>query len=226
MPGNPGKPCPAAQRPKHGIQESFKLKRTFLLSILALVSAALLPLAATSQVVPARGSRSVDQGEPSEKYSVFVGFGYSSLNQVNLSRSGLVGAEVDVTRNFGKYFGVMADGSYYKYAIVSGNPGKPSLDSLLFGPEIHAPLFKQYSGFLHALIGGEHSAGESQTPNISFAGGFGGGMEYMLGPHLSIRASGDYIGASFSPINNSKQLGYSPHLTFNDRASFGAVYRF
>ena len=202
------------------------MKRTLLFSILALVSAALLPLAAASQVAPARGSRAVDQGEASEKYSIFAGFGYSSLNQVNLSRSGLVGAEVDVTRNFGRYFGVMADGSYYKYAIVSGNPGKPSVDSLLFGPEIHATLYGKYGGFLHALIGGEHSAGESQTPNISFAGGFGGGMEYKLSPRLSIRASGDYIGASFSPINNSKALGYSPHMSWNDRASFGAVYRF
>ncbi len=202
------------------------MKRTFLLSILALVSAALLPLAASSQVAPARGSRSVDQGESTEKWSVFGGMGYSSLNHVNLSRSGLLGVEVDVTRNFGKYFGIMADGSYYKYAIVSGNPGHPSLDSLLFGPELHAPLFKQYGVFVHALIGGEHSAGESQTPNISFAGGFGGGMEYKLGSRLSIRAGGDYIGASFSPINNSKQLGYSPHLTFNDRATFGARYSF
>ena len=37
---------------------------------------------------------------------------------------------------------------------------------------------------------------------------------------------GDYIGASFSVINNSPALGYSPHRTWNPRASFGAVYRF
>ena len=191
-----------------------------------MVPAALMPLAATSQVAPARGSHSADQSEPSYKYAVFSGFGYSSLNQVNDSRSGLMGAEVYATRNFGKYFGVVADGSYYKYAIASGNPGHPSIDSVLFGPEFHANIWGKYGGFVHGLIGGEHTAGESQTPNISFAGGVGGGAEYALSPRFSIRAGGDYIGASFSVINNSPALGYSPHRTWNPRASFGAVYRF
>jgi hypothetical protein len=54
----------------------------------------------------------------------------------------------------------------------------------------------------------------------------GGGAEYALSPRFSIRAGGDYIGASFSVINNSPALGYSPHRTWNPRASFGAVYRF
>ena len=202
------------------------MKRTLLLLSLAMVPATFMPLAATSQVAPARGSRSVDENGPSYKYAVFGGFSYSSLNQVNQSRSGLIGGEVYVTRNFGKYLGAVADGDYYKYAISSGNPGHPSMYSALFGPEIHATLYGKYGAYLHALIGVEHSGGESQTPNLSFAGGFGGGAEYDLSPRLSIRAGGDYIGASFSVINNSAALGYSPHKTWNDRASIGAVYRF
>jgi hypothetical protein len=195
-----------------------------------MVSAALMPLAAISQVAPARGSRSVDSGTPAYKYSVYGGLGYSSLNQVNNSRSGLFGAEVYVTRNFGRYFGVVADGSYYRYPyvtpVVQNSTAKPSVDSVLFGPELHAALYGKYGGFIHGLIGGEHSGGESQTPAISFAGGFGGGMEYTLTPRLSVRASGDYIGASFSFTGNSAALGYSPHKSWNDRASIGVMYRF
>jgi len=196
------------------------LKRKLLFSILALVPATFLPLAATGQVSP------TERPEPSYKYEVFAGYGYTSLNQVNQSRSGLQGVEASVTRDWGKYFGLTADGAYYKYPLKSGNPGTPSVDAVLFGPVIHAPLYGRISAFVRVLIGGEHSGGESQTPNISFAGGFGGGMEYSLGKRLSLRASGDDILSSFSLIGNTKALGYSPHERANGRASFGVVYRF
>jgi hypothetical protein len=75
-------------------------------------------------------------------------------------------------------------------------------------------------------MGGEHTGGESMTPNISFAGGVGGGAEYKLSTHFSLRASGDYIGQSFSVSGNSAALGYSPHRTWDPRAGLGAVYRF
>lgn len=202
------------------------MKRTFLFSILAAIPAVLMSVAATGQVASAPRSGPADEAEPSYKYEVFAGYGYTSLNQVNLSRSGLQGGEVSFTRDWGKYFGLMGDGAYYKYPIVSGNPGDPSVDSLLFGPVFHAQLFGKYSAFVRGLMGGEHSGGESQTPNISFAGGFGGGMEYRLSPRLSLRASGDEIGASFSLTGNSAAKGYSPHRTWNPRAAFGVVYRF
>jgi hypothetical protein len=202
------------------------LKRTFLLTILAAIPAVLMPLAAVGQVAPVRGPRSADQGDSSYKWEAFAGFGYTSLNQVNLSRSGLMGVNASITRDWGKYFGITADGAYYKYAIVSGNPGRPVVDAVLLGPVVHAQLLGKVSGFAHGLLGGEHSGGESQTPNISFAGGFGGGLEYKLSPRLSLRASGDDIASSFSFINNSPALGYSPHKHWNSRAAFGVVFRF
>jgi hypothetical protein len=178
------------------------------------------------QVSSSVGRGSADRDEATYKYEAFVGFGYTSLNQVNLSRSGLMGVNASLTRDWGKYFGVTADAAYYKYAIVSGNPGKPVVETVLFGPVIHANLYGKYDGFVHVLIGGEHSGGEQQTPNISFAGGFGGGLEYRMTPRLSVRASGDDMGASFSLTNNSSQLGYSPHRSWNPRATIGVVYRF
>jgi hypothetical protein len=142
----------------HGIEESLKLKRTLLLSILAVVPAALMPLAAIGQVAPDRDSKP-DKAEPSYKYEVFAGYGYTSLNQVNQSRSGLQGPDVIVTRNWGKYFAITADGAYYKYAYESGNPGTPSVQAVLFGPVIHTPIAGRFSGFGHVLLGGEHLAG-------------------------------------------------------------------
>jgi hypothetical protein len=213
-----------AGKPRQGVDENFKLKRTFLFSILASVLA-VLPLAAISQVSPT-GAQSADQTERTYKYEVYAGYAYTSLNQVNQSRYGLQGVNASVTRDFGRFFGVTAEGDYYRFALKSGNPGNPSVESVLFGPVLHANIYGHVGGFFHGLLGGEHTAGESQTPNISFAGGVGGGLEYNLSPRLSLRATGDYIGASFSLTQNSGELGNSPHKTWNSRAAFGAVYRF
>ena len=213
------------------VEESFKLKRTSLLSILVMIPAALLPLAAVSQVSSSdSASRSTDETERTFKYQVYAGYAYTSLNQVNQSRYGLQGFNVSVTRNFGRYLGLTAEGDYYLAGLgspeVVGSNIKPKVESVLLGPEMHANLYGHFGGFVHGLMGGEHTGGESQTPKISFAGGVGGGMDYTINPRLSVRASGDYIGASFSLTGNSAQLGYSPHRTWDSRASIGMVYHF
>jgi hypothetical protein len=195
-----------------------------------MVPAAFLPLAAAGQASPAGASRSTDETERTFKYEVYAGYAYTSLNQVNQSRYGLQGFNASVTRDFGKYFGLTAEGDYYKVPIskpvVTGSTAIPVVESVLFGPVLHANLYGKFGGFFHGLLGGEHTGGESQTPNISFAGGIGGGMEYTLSPRLSLRATGDFIGASFSLTGNSAELGNSPHRSWDPRASFGAVYRF
>ena len=200
------------------------MKRTFLLSILAVIPAALLPLAATSQVAPAAGPGSAERVEPSYKYEVYAGYGYTSLNQVNQSRSGLQGVNVSVTRDFAKYFGVIADGADYKYAIASGNPGKPSVQYLLFGPVLHANLYGNTDGFVRVLLGGAHTGGEGMTPKVSFAGGIGVGLEYKLSRHFGIQASGDDIASSFAEDPN--HLGYSTHKQWNGRGTIGVAYKF
>jgi len=200
------------------------LKRNFLLSILAVVPAVLMPLAATCQVTPAASPATTERAEPSYKYEVYGGFGYTSLNQVNGSRYGLMGAEASVTRYLGKYFGISGNGAFYSHPVATGNPGSPTVDTVLFGPVLRAPLFARTSAFVRVLIGGEHTGGESQTPNISFAGGVGGGMDYDLNKHFSIRASGDNVASSFTVISPVK--GDSPHETWSSRASIGVVYKF
>jgi hypothetical protein len=206
------------------------LKRMFLFSILAGVSAALLPLAATSQSSSSSGSNASEPAEKTYKYEVYAGYAYTSLNQVNESRYGLQGVNLSVTRDFGRYFGVTAEGDFYNKSFgspeVVNSTINPTVTSVLFGPVVHANLYGHIGGFAHALLGGEHTGGESQTPNISFAGGLGGGMEYSLTDHFSLRASGDIIGASFSLTGNSAELANSPHRTWDSRASIGVVYHF
>jgi len=210
------------------------LKRTSLLSILAIVAAALLPLAANSQgflyhLRHREKTETPEVNEPSPyKYDAYVGFGYTSLNQVNGSRYGLMGAELAVTRYWGKHLGLFADGAAYVHPVSSpvvvGLTQSPTVDMVLFGPVFEAKLYGNFSLFGRGLLGGEHTGGFNQSPNISLAGGVGVGMDYKLSQRLLLRAAGDDIASSFTLIN--PQSYYSPHRTRSSRATFGVVYKF
>jgi len=129
----------------------------------------------------------------------------------------------------GQILGLTGAIDYFKPPFSSaspGNPGDPSVYTFLVGPEIHARIYENLSGLFFGDVGGEHTGGESMTPSISFAGGYGGGMEYSLSSRFAVRAEGDRVAASFSLINNSPQLNYSAHRTWNARASFGVAYHF
>jgi len=193
--------------------------------MLAMVPAALMPLAATSQILKAPKT---EGGDAVYKYQAYAGYAYTSLNQVNGSRYGLQGANLSITRNFGKYFGLFAEGDAYTLAlgspVVQGSTVVPSVETVFMGPEIHAEVYGHFNGFIHGLLGGEHTGGFNQSPNISFAGGAGGGMEYVLTPRFAVRASGDDIASSFTVIDPLP--GYSPHRTRGSRATIGVVYRF
>ncbi len=200
------------------------MKRTSLLLIAALF-AAVFTLSASAQAAPPENG----PAPAAPKYEVAAGFAYTSLNQVNLSRSGLMGGRLSLTRDWGKYFGVRAQGDYFKPALKSsggGNPGDPSVSSFIVGPELHSNVYGPIDGLVFAGVGAEHTGGEQMSPDTSFAGDFGIGFAYRLGHRLAIQAIGDRIGGSFSLINNAPGNAYSPHLTWNARAFFGVSYKF
>ena len=199
------------------------MKRTFWFSLLVLLPAALLPVAAGAQAVPP----SAPPAAP--RYKVYGGLAYTSLNQVNQSRYGLIGFKGSLTRDWGKYFGLRASGDYYKPAAGSaqgGNPGNPSVYSILAGPEIHSNIISNLDGLIFAELGMEHTGGEHMIPNTSFAGGFGGGMEWRLNSRWGIQATGDKLLASFSVIDNNPKLANSSHITSNARGTIGVTFRF
>jgi len=66
---------------------------------------------------------------------------------------------------------------------------------------------------------GNIRAGESQTPNISLAGGFGGGMGVQAHlAHSHCVPPATTSPRHFSLTGNSPALGYSPHKHWNSRA--------
>lgn len=200
------------------------MKRMFLVLILAVLP--LMPIAASGQVAQESGAGDVGQA-PAHKYEAYVGFGYTSLNQVNLSRHGLMGERFGITRDWGKYFGLAAQADYYRYATGTGNPGDPSVSSFGLAPELHGyQLIGPVGGVVFAELGGEHTGGENMTPTVSVSGGFGGGLVYTLNHRFDLRLTGDRYAGSFSLSNNTPALAYSTHKTWNPRFAFGVVYKF
>jgi hypothetical protein len=198
------------------------LKRKLFFFVLAAAAAVLTARQAECQIAP---EKTPGQNPESEyKYSAFVGLGYTSLNQVSQSNSGLVGVTFSVSRDLSKYFGFTLDAGHYQWVVTRANPEAASVNLYLAGPEFHAPLYEKVSLFAHGLIGAAHTGGVSIYPNYSFAGGVGLGLDYKLNPRFAVRAYGDDIGSSFSitPF----EPGDSPHRRFNARASIGVTYRF
>jgi hypothetical protein len=110
------------------------LKSKLLFSILAVASAIVAPVSAISQVAPERPPK--DLTGPDYKYEVYVGYGYTSLNQVNQSRSGLQGVSGSVTRRFGDHFGLKVDGGHYAWSVTATNAGNPRWSIRAFGDDI------------------------------------------------------------------------------------------
>jgi hypothetical protein len=201
-----------------------KLIRTLFFAILA---AALAPM-------PAVGQLNQEGAPPPEqsatyKYEVYVGAAYSRIRQVPESYSGLVGGKVSVGRDWGKYFQLAGSGDYYTVGTGHSElptPGHPTMYTFMVAPTVHATLYENLSGEFFGEVGGEHTGGESMTPSISFAGGFGGGLTYNLFQRLAVQLTGDRVAASFSLPGNTPQLGYATHRTWNVRGTLGVVYRF
>lgn len=202
------------------------MKRTLFFLLAAAIPALMMSQGATAQVNP---EAAPTQAQAAPKYEVFVGVAYSRLRQVPVSYSGLVGGKASVSRDFGKYFQLMGSGDYYSLGTGHSdipNKGNPTIYTFLVGPALHAELFGNLSGVVFGEIGGEHTGGESVTPNISFAGGFGGGLTYNLNRKFAVQLTGDRVAASFSLPNNNPVLANSTSRTWNARGTFGLVYRF
>lgn len=205
------------------------MNRTILLRIAAIVAVVFAPLAAAGQVNPDEGSGSGQQGAATLKYEAYVGAAYSRLRQVTNSYSGLIGGKASLARDYGKYFQLIGSVDYYRVGTGHSdipNKGNPSMYTFMVGPGVHADLYDNLSGVVFAELGGEHTGGVSESPSISFAGGFGGGLAYSLFHNLAVQLTGDRVAASFTLAGANSQNGYSTHRTWNARGTIGVVYRF
>jgi hypothetical protein len=198
------------------------LKSKLFLAVLAAVCVFLISVTAKCQVVPERTP--TQQTGPVYKNQAFLAWGYTSLNQVTGSRSGLQGIVGSYTRDFGSHIAATAQYGHYAWDVTSSNPGHPTVDLFLVGPEVRANLYEKLSGFAHGLIGSAHTGGVNIQPDYSFAGGIGLGLDYNRTARWGFRVTGDYIGSAFTEV--PYRSGFSTHTSWNARAGVGVVYHF
>ena len=188
------------------------MKGKFWLSVVAL----LVPVSLAGQVAaPASADSAVDF----QRYEAYGTAAYSSANQAKGS-SALIGVDVGADAKLRKWFGGAVDFGYYGFS--SGHVS-PTVTTFLLGPEVYIPA-DNLTGFFHVLVGGAHTGGIGARPDVSFATAVGGGFEYARSKHWAIRISGDGIFSSF--VEDPDNLGYSPHLRVNARATGGVGYHF
>lgn len=171
------------------------------------------------------------------KVEVFGGYSYLNADTNNLaspSRQSANGWEASVSGNFNKWFAVEGSVSgYYKTYSVDVSAlglGLNTIDlnvhdySFVGGPRLNfRPVF------FHALVGADHLTGSvlgfSRSQN-SFAGAFGGGVEWKVAPHWAVRGSADYVLTRHNILNLIPGVS-EPDMTQNNfRASVGIVFMF
>ena len=195
--------------------------RKFVFAILAV----LLPISVAAQVSV---SDSSDEGGKPSRYDIFVGAGFTTQNQIVHSHGFLVGPSAGITRNFGKYFGLNAQGSYTPHSLPSANMSEsglaPTYVQILAGPELHAQVYDNFSGNVHILFGGSHTYGTGVTgsPSVAFSYGLGAALDYRLTPRFSLRWSTDHVRTA--NVQGNTTSGNSLHGYSNIQTAFGVVY--
>jgi hypothetical protein len=198
----------------------------------------LLPFMLMAQYGGARPAIGLDD----PRVTIFGGYSY-----FRNSGNGLNGGDVQGTFNVNRHFGITGDvsGGYRTLASISILGVTASANQRLYtfmgGPTVTTDMGRT-SLFAHALFGEAHSSlgAGVQIPIIggistnvasanAFAMDFGGGVDFALSRHFSIRAAQvDYLRTQFSATDAlttglSTSLGNRQNIW---RYSSGVVFRF
>jgi opacity protein-like surface antigen len=168
------------------------------------------------------GRLAVAQDYP--KAEVFGGYSFLSVGDKNLKdRQSLNGWEASASVNLTKLFALEGDVSgHYKSQTVAGISGTITDYTYAGGPRFN---FKPV--FVHALVGGDRVGASAFGFTASHTGlsvAAGGGVEYPVSPHWSLRVSADYV---FDRHNVSIPGIIDTTETLNNvRVSAGVAYSF
>ena len=107
------------------------------------------------------------------------------LRQVPISYSGLLGGKVSLARDWGKYFQLIGSVDYYKMGTGHAESAESRATHRCTPPLAGAgnprqPLRKPQRCGIRGTGHGAYRRRDKCRPDISFAGGFGGGLTYNL----------------------------------------------
>jgi opacity protein-like surface antigen len=161
------------------------------------------------------------------RVEVFGGYSYVNIDTNGLiSRQSANGWETSVAGNFNRWFALEGDFSgYYKTYAVDLS----AIDLGVVDVNVHdygfvgGPRFNFHPFFVHALVGFDHLSGSAlgfSASQNSFAGAFGGGIQWPVAQHWAVRGSADYV------LTQHNIFGGPAYTQNNFRVSAGIVYTF
>ncbi|MGA2351897.1 MAG: outer membrane beta-barrel protein [Terracidiphilus sp.] len=128
-----------------------------------------------------------------DKLEIFGGYSYSRASVINESPFplSLNGGQASVAYYFTKHFGVKAEFAGYNDDV---NLGSVNTQGYLFGPTGRIKVSPHFSIFAHQLFGVTHISmkadeceGTCSASTNSFTMASGGGVDFKLSKHISIR---------------------------------------
>jgi hypothetical protein len=188
---------------------------------------------------------SVIKAQETPRYEVFVGPSYARENLTNIKFINGLGWHASVDGSANRWLSAVYDFSGY-YSSPKINLGLPvpipinsSTYLYLFGPRFSYRRWQHLKPFAEGLVGvgnirftAESVGLTNAVSSTTFAGAFGGGVDYVIGHRLAIRLiEADYVVTRFrelgvDPVTGQVSFSGSHRTQNNARASMGIVLRF
>jgi opacity protein-like surface antigen len=164
--------------------------------------------------------------EAAPKVDIFAGYSYLQANPGvrGVDSFHLHGGSASVAYNYNTWLSGVADFGGYNNGNILGTGASGTLSTYLFGPRVSYRHLRKITPFGQVLFGAGHANshvfGTANSQN-AFAMSAGGGVDYKLLEHFSIRpVQADYLMTRFGVGTRGTQTQN------NVRLSTGFVFRF
>lgn len=147
-------------------------------------------------------------------HDAFFGYSRTGSDIFYPNTGGLNGWEAALHIHLHPFFGVEGDVAHYG---LGANSSVPRTTTVLAGPRISLKA-AGINLFVHGLVGGEHSANNSNSPTPISGGAFaydlGGGLDLPIAPFFAWRFSADRLSAPTQSPGGGNQARYNTGLVF------------
>ena len=160
-----------------------------------------------------------------DRVEVFAGYSYVRANPATSGTDGfsLNGGSASLSYNINNWLSGVADFGGYNNSNILSSGVNGTLATYLFGPRVSYRHFSRVTPFGEVLFGGAHFGSNVFSANSqnAFAMTVGGGLDYRVSSHFSVRpAKVDYLMTRFAVQSRG-----TPNQS-NLRVSTGVVFRF
>jgi opacity protein-like surface antigen len=165
--------------------------------------------------------------EERKTIDVFAGYSYVRANPATAGQDSfsLNGGSASIAYNVNNWLSGIADFGGYTNTNILGSGVDGTLSTYLFGPRVSYRHYGRVTPFGEVLFGVAHTGASLLASNNSqnaFAMTVGGGFDYRISSHWSVRAAKvDYLLTRFNEFGTTNAQSQN-----NLRVSTGVVFRF